>query len=125
VLLTGDIERPAENDLLRVAQGSLAADVLVVPHHGSKTSSTVDFVAAVQPRAAVFTVGYRNRFGHPKQAVLERYEQIGSQAYRSDQDGAVLLDFFSGNGITITRWRAQARRYWQDTTALAENSAAR
>jgi competence protein ComEC len=125
VLLTGDIERQAENDLLRVAPDSLAADVLVVPHHGSKTSSTVDFVAAVQPRAAIFTVGYRNRFGHPKQAVLERYEQIGSQAYRSDQDGAVLLDFFSKNGITITRWRSQARRYWQDSAALAENSAAR
>lgn len=125
VLLAGDIERPAEIDLLRVAPDSLAADVLVVPHHGSKTSSTVDFVAAVQPRVAIFTVGYRNRFGHPKQAVLERYEQIGSQAYRSDQDGAVLLDFFGRNGITITRWRSQARRYWQDTAALAENSAAR
>lgn len=125
VLLAGDIERQAEIDLLRVAPESLAADVLVVPHHGSKTSSTVDFVAAVQPSVAIFTVGYRNRFGHPKQAVLERYEQIGSQAYRSDQDGAVLLDFFSRNGITITRWRSQARRYWQDTATLAENSAAR
>lgn len=125
VLLPGDIERPAENDLLRAAPQGLAADVLVVPHHGSKTSSTVDFVAAVQPSVAIFTVGYRNRFGHPKQAVVERYEQIGSQAYRSDQDGAVLLNFFSKNGITITRWRSQARHYWQDTTALAENSAAR
>ncbi|MEO8418561.1 MAG: DNA internalization-related competence protein ComEC/Rec2 [Methylophilaceae bacterium] len=125
VLLSGDIERQAEHDLLRVSPHSLAADVLLVPHHGSKTSSTVDFVAAVQPRVAIFTVGYRNRFGHPKQAVLERYEQIGSQTYRSDQDGAVLLNFFSNNGITITRWRSQARRYWQDTTPLAENSAAR
>lgn len=125
VLLPGDIERQAEHDLLRVSPDSLAADVLVVPHHGSKTSSTVDFVAAVQPSVTIFTVGYRNRFGHPKQAVLERYEQIGSQTYRSDQDGAVLLNFFSKNGITITRWRSQARRYWQDTTSLAENSAAR
>ena len=132
LLLPGDIERKAEDDLLRAAPPEmLAADVLVVPHHGSKTSSTAEFVAAVQPGVAIFTVGYRNRFGHPKQAVVERYEQVGSRAYRSDHDGALLLDVSGKGGITIARWRAQVRRYWHDasafseTGALAENGATR
>ncbi len=114
LLLTGDIERAAEQDLLETLPDKLAADVLVAPHHGSKTSSTPDFVAAVQPQVTIFTVGYRNRFGHPKQAVLERYVQLGSQIYRSDEDGALQLEFASSKAITITRWRYQAQRYWQD-----------
>ena len=125
LLLSGDIERKAEAALLEAIPDQLAADVLIAPHHGSKTSSTADFVTAVKPGVAIFTVGYRNRFGHPKPAVLERYEQIGSRIYRSDYDGALLLDFFSQDGISISRWRSQARRYWQDATALAETSAAR
>jgi len=115
ILLTGDIERHAERDLLDSMVDSLASDVLVVPHHGSKTSSTTDFVQAVHPATAIFTVGYRNRFGHPKQAVVDRYEAIGSRLYRSDMDGAVLIDFISDQGIAIKRWRSQYRRYWQDT----------
>lgn len=121
LLLTGDIEREAEAELLESFPDTLAVDVLVVPHHGSKTSSTPDFIAAVQPKVTIFTVGYRNRFGHPKQAVLERYAQIGSKAYRSDNDGAVLLNFASNKAIAMTRWRYQAQRYWQDA-AFSETS---
>jgi len=116
LLLTGDIEREAEQELLKAVPDNLAVDVLVVPHHGSKTSSTPEFIAAVQPEVTIFTVGYRNRFGHPKQVVLERYAQISSKIYRSDNDGAVLLNFSSNKAITMTRWRYQARRYWQDAT---------
>jgi competence protein ComEC len=114
LLLTGDIEREAEAELLETASDKLAADVLVVPHHGSRTSSTPEFIAAVQPQVAIFTVGYHNRFGHPKQAVLERYTQARSKIYRSDHDGAVSLDFASNKAIAITRWRYQTRHYWQD-----------
>jgi competence protein ComEC len=128
LLLPGDIERGAERDLAH-AQQSLAADVLVVPHHGSKTSSTTEFLQWVRPKVAVFTVGYRNRFGHPKSAVVSRYREIGSSIYRSDEDGAVLIDY-TDNGISIVRWRSKARRYWHDTantgaSLLAENEAAR
>jgi competence protein ComEC len=122
LLLTGDIERTAEQELLETFPDTLAVDVLVVPHHGSKTSSTPDFIAAVQPKVTIFTVGYRNRFGHPKQAVLERYAQIGSKAYRSDNDGAVLLNFSSNKAIALTRWRYQAQRYWQDAAFSETNS---
>ena len=128
LLLPGDIERKAEADL--VSAESLAADVLVVPHHGSKTSSTPEFIRKVQPQIAVFTVGYRNRFGHPKDDVLERYRQAGARMYRSDQDGAVLIDFSADKGIHTHRWRSEARRYWHDAPEaghglLAEIEAAR
>ncbi|HZV99711.1 MAG TPA: DNA internalization-related competence protein ComEC/Rec2 [Methylophilaceae bacterium] len=114
LLLPGDIERAAEHELLGIKPEQLAANILLVPHHGSKTSSTAAFVAAVQPQVAIFTVGYRNRFGHPKQAVVDRYNQLGSQKYRSDKDGALLLDFSGTDAIRVTRWRKQARRYWHD-----------
>ena len=68
------------------------ADILLAPHQGSKTSSTPEFLQAVNPRLVVFPVGYRNRFGHPHRQVVERYETLGSRMYRTDRDGAVTLD---------------------------------
>lgn len=129
LLLPGDIEREAENWLLAAMPEGLRADVLVAPHHGSKTSSTPDFVAAVRPQAVAFTVGYLNRFGHPKRAVVERYHDLGARLYRSDRDGALLLKF-AGDGIAVERWRDLRRRYWQQTTVecaecLAEKDLAR
>lgn len=129
LLLPGDIEREAEGWLLEAMPERLRADVLVAPHHGSKTSSTPDFVAAVQPRAVIFTVGYLNRFGHPKRAVVERYRDLGARLYRSDRDGALLLKFAS-DGIAVQRWRDLRRRYWQQTAVecaecLAEKGLAR
>src|SRR5262249_14947192 len=73
VLLAGDIERSAERQLLRRTPDRLPAEALLVPHHGSATSSSQEFVEKVAPRYAVFTVGYRNRFGHPREDVAERY----------------------------------------------------
>ncbi len=87
-LLTGDIEKREEAALLQ-RQTPLAADFLKVPHHGSKTSSTPDFVAAVGPRVAVVSVGESNPFGHPASAVIERYEQAGVRLLRTNRDGAV------------------------------------
>jgi competence protein ComEC len=112
LLLTGDIEARAEDTLLAAQNDSLKSDVLIAPHHGSKTSSTPDFISAVSPSVVVFTVGYLNRFGHPKAQIIDRYEEINSRIYRSDQDGAVLLDFTKKQGITIQRWRQQAKHYW-------------
>ena len=111
VLIPGDIERGAENGLLG-SEYSLKSDVLIAPHHGSKTSSTRAFVEEVNPSAVVFTMGYLNKFRHPHPSVRERYEAIGSKMYQSDQDGAVIIDFASESGIEITRWRQQAKRYW-------------
>ena len=108
-LLTGDIEKPAEG-LLIARSAALDADVLTVPHHGSGTSSTIAFINAVSPQHAVFTVGYRNRFGHPKGEVWERYADV--ERHRSDRDGAVTFRMGEA-GIVVEREREAGRRYWQ------------
>jgi competence protein ComEC len=116
VLLTGDIERRSEEALL--ADGApLAADVLVAPHQGSNTSSTSAFVDAVRPESVIFPVGYRNRFGHPHAAVVDRYRQLGAALYRTDTDGAVLIAIRREKPVEIARYRAIHRRYWLDAPA--------
>ena len=112
LLLTSDIEARDEAALLARDAGALAADVLLVPHHGSRTSSTPEFIAAVAPQEAVIPVGYRNRFGHPKAEVLERYEAGGVRVWRTDRDGALRLRL-APNGVTVSAWRDERRRYWQ------------
>lgn len=121
LLLTGDIERRAEAALLAAYQDSapaiLKSDVVVVPHHGSKTSSTQMFVDAVAPQIAIFTVGYFNRFKHPRSEVSARYSDLGVQLYRSDHHGAITLNFTTQGatpGIAVQSWRAQHKRYWHD-----------
>jgi competence protein ComEC len=113
VLLPADIEKQSEYQLLAEASHALASTVLVAPHHGSKTSSTNEFIHQVNPRLVIFTVGYRNRFGHPKDAVVERYRALGSRLLRSDADGAVLLRF-GENNVAVETWRGLHRRYWHD-----------
>ena len=88
ILLPADIEAAGEH-WLATSGLDLRADVLVVPHHGSKTSSTPAFLAAVEPRAAVISVGARNSYGHPNPEVLARYGTIGM--YRTDTAGEVTL----------------------------------
>lgn len=111
MLLTSDIEAPDESALLQRAAGDLRADVLLVPHHGSRTSSTPAFLAVVGAQAAVIPVGYRNRFGHPKEDVLARYEALGLRPWRTDRDGAVLVQLGEG-GVAISAWRDLRHRYW-------------
>ncbi|MDB5765952.1 MAG: rec2 [Collimonas fungivorans] len=110
VLLPGDIEAAQEKQLLASHAGQLKSTVLLAPHHGSGTSSTAAFLAAVDPQIVLFQVGYRNRFRHPKQQILERYQALGSTNLRSDTDGAILLKF--GDTISVDTYRSQHRRYW-------------
>lgn len=112
VLLTGDIEREAEFALLRHYGQTLSADVLVVPHHGSRTSSTQAFIDAVSPDYALFPVGYRNRYGFPLQEVTERYAARGIRLMRTDLAGAIVLRPDRDGTPQLTAWRQQARRLW-------------
>ncbi len=100
LLLTGDVEAPAERDLLDRG-APLAADVLKVPHHGSATSTTDAFLAAVAPRVALIGVGRRNRFGHPSPAVLGRLAASGIRTFRTDRDGDVTLLFRGGRILPV------------------------
>jgi competence protein ComEC len=114
MLLTGDIERLAEGNLLGKA---LKADVLLVPHHGSRTSSSEAFIEAVAPRWAVVTAGYRNRFGHPTREVLARYEQAGVRVLRTDLDGATEI-ILKQDSVLVNPERALRPRYWRRIPAV-------
>ncbi|MGA3292638.1 MAG: DNA internalization-related competence protein ComEC/Rec2 [Candidatus Acidiferrales bacterium] len=104
-LLTGDIERPVEEQF--VAEGApVEAAFLKVPHHGSKTSSTEAFLAAVAPRVAVVSVGESNPFGHPAQSVIERYSNAGVQLLRTDRDGAITA-ITDGQNLSVHAYAEQ------------------
>jgi competence protein ComEC len=92
VLFTGDLEAKGERALVERAAADLPATILKAPHHGSASSSTDEFVAAVHPRAVVISDGYHNRFDFPAAEVVDRYRAIGAQVLRTDQDGAVEID---------------------------------
>ena len=112
-LLPADIERRAESLLLRAYPDALRSTVLIAPHQGSKSSSTLEFVERVNPDAVIFPVGYRNRFGHPHDEVLDRYRAIGSRIYRTDRDGALTVTFSATGTLRIEPHRSTYRRYWQ------------
>ncbi len=111
ILLTADIEKASESELLGEHNDELPAALLVVPHHGSMTSSTQEFVAAVRPHYAVFSVGYRNRFGHPKLKIVQRYSDSGAGVLRSDEDGAILVEM-NAKGLQVERYRKTHGHYW-------------
>ena len=109
-LLVGDIEKAQERALLE-RQAPLAADVLLVPHHGSKTSSSGEFLDAVQPRVALVQAAYRSRFGHPAAEVMQRYQQRGIAVWDSARCGAATWQ--SSQPAQVLCERQQQRRYWQ------------
>jgi competence protein ComEC len=108
LLLTGDIERAQEAALVRSHGNALSSETLLVPHHGSRTSSTPDFLAAVAPRWAVVQAGYRSRFGHPAADVVARHARYGAALVRSDRCGAWTLP---PTGPPRCE-REVSRRYW-------------
>lgn len=111
MLLTSDIEAADEAALLRRNPDDLGADVMLVPHHGSKTSSTETFLTAVGADEVIVPVGYRSRFGHPKPEVVARYAASGARIWRTDRDGAVRI-VLGPDGEQLSGWRQQHARYW-------------
>jgi competence protein ComEC len=111
LLLTGDGERRTELELLE--SGQLApVDVLFAGHHGSRTSSIPEFVAATRPEWVIFTLGHRNRYGHPHPHVMTRFRGIDARLLRSDSGGLIRLDFGEA-GVEASQYRPTHRRYWQ------------
>jgi len=112
VLFTGDIEAAGERALLaRTPAAILAATVLKAPHHGSRTSSSSAFIAAVRPRVAVLSLGYRNRFGFPAPEIVARYLAAGARVFRTDRSGAVSVDFSGGPARRPVRSPIVVRAY--------------
>ncbi|KQZ26992.1 DNA internalization-related competence protein ComEC/Rec2 [Duganella sp. Root1480D1] len=110
MLLPADIEAPQEAALVAAMPEKLRAGVLLVPHHGSGTSSTPAFLAAVQPQQGIFQLGYRNRYHHPRADVLQRYVEIGAGIWRTDELGAISIEI--GGVPQLSAYRRQHARYW-------------
>ena len=106
--------------MIRRDAASLRAQLLVVPHHGSRTSSTPAFIAAVAPQVAVFTPGYRNRFGHPRPEIVERYTSAAIPTYRTDYEGALSFTFEPGTRLAPHAQRDADRRYWHEVPVRAQ-----
>ena len=115
VLLPGDIEHRVETQLLAAGRQRLRADVLVAPHHGSRTSSTGAFIAAVRPDLVLFPVGYRNRFGFPKADVVQRYRDSAAAVLDTATSGAIRIRTSAEGRREPQRYREAHRRYWNSS----------
>lgn len=91
VLFTGDIEYDAEQELVKEYGNKLKSDILKVAHHGSKTSSSQEFINLVKPEIALIGVGKDNTFGHPNDGVIEKLKKIKAKIYRTDLDGEIII----------------------------------
>ena len=112
-LLTGDVERDGERALVAHARRRLAADVLLVPHHGSTTSSTLPFINAVSPSIALFSASEHGRFRLPHPEVWSRYVEAGIATYSTSRCGAVTIEFPASAEPRVARLeREHRRRYW-------------
>jgi competence protein ComEC len=111
LLLTGDIELEAERELVARYGERLWADILVTPHHGSKTSSSEAFLKAVAPSWGLLPLGYRNRYGFPHEVVSKRYRENGIRMLSSRDSGAITFTL-GQPGSKPSEYRKTARRYW-------------
>ena len=114
LLLTGDIERDAEQQLVR--QGALQpVAVVVVPHHGSATSSTAEFVRSLRPELAIVSAGFGNRWNLPDAEVVRRWQDAGARILSTATDGAVSLRLCRQGGVSALRLSREAKhRIWHE-----------
>lgn len=114
ILLTGDIEKTGENYLVHKKK-DLLSTVLIVPHHGSKTSSSIEFLNWVQPMYALLPTGFHNRFKFPHKLVLNRYRRLGSKIYNTAVDGMITLKLIElSNDVKTETYREKNYHFWQD-----------
>jgi len=111
-LLTGDIEQGTEEKLVRRFGDRLRSEVLIVPHHGSKTSSSRSFLARVAPRFALIPAGHLNRFGFPHQTVLQRLRDASAIALTTASEGAIAIRMSSAAAAEPSSYRRRNLRYW-------------
>lgn len=123
VLLTGDIEAEGERRLRERWGDALRSDVLVVPHHGSKTSSTAAFLDGVSPRLALIPAGYLNRFGFPHPAVTARYQARHIAFMTAGETGAITVNIGATPGMLLPlAFRQQYRHYWMMPQAAEQRT---
>jgi len=111
VLITGDIEKQAEKLLLK-NKVNLKSDILVVPHHGSNTSSTAQFIETVDPKVALYPASYSNRYGFPKAKVVARYNALRIPQYSTGEGGALLIKLDAESDFVPIQFRLDIKRLW-------------
>jgi competence protein ComEC len=112
--LSGDIESPVENHLARI-EALNPVDIVVVPHHGSRTSSSAAFVNALRPAVAIVSAGFGNRWGFPKEDVVARWREAGATVMNTAISGAIHYRVCAGSGVDLLgEQRVAKQRYWHD-----------
>ena len=115
LLLAADVEARSEAEMIARDRAALASEVLLIPHHGSKTSSTAEFIDTVAPRVGLLSVGYRNRFHHPNAAVVARYTIRAVELHRTDREGALHITLpAQSHGRIGVDGQARVVRYWSE-----------
>lgn len=116
VLITGDIEKKAERELLAGQVNQLKSSVLIVPHHGSKTSSSLAFLQVVNPEIAIYSSGYLNRYQFPRKEVVSRYQQLNIMQLNTAESGHIKV-YMGLHSLKeeVVLYRQQYRRYWHRT----------
>ena len=104
ILFTGDAEEDAEQEMVVRYRDFLQSTLLKTGHHGSKTSSTQEFLDCVQPKYAVISAGRYNKFGHPSPEVVARLRAMQTEVYRTDEEGAIILET-DGKVLSRVDWR--------------------
>jgi len=111
ILVPADVEQEAEQWLVKTQPIHLQADLLIAPHHGSKTSSTLAFLQAVNPKWIVIPADAPNRFSFPHQSVIKRYQAIGVEYFVTGKTGAFTVKF-KASGVEMESYRARYGKYW-------------
>ena len=111
-LITGDIEHKTEKFMLRSSvRGKLSSQLMLIPHQGSKTSSTTEFLEAVNPELAIVSAGYLNQYGHPNKQIMQRYKERQIPVLNNVDSGSIRIEF-TKQGMKINEYRKQNKRFW-------------
>lgn len=114
ILMTGDIEKQAEQQLVAHHKKDLRANILISPHHGSKTSSTIPFLQAVSPNFVIITCGYLNSYHHPHKEVVKRYQQLGIKILNTVDSGAIIMTLSKDSDkVIVEEYRKKHPKIWQ------------
>ncbi|MGH1485006.1 MAG: DNA internalization-related competence protein ComEC/Rec2 [Cellvibrionaceae bacterium] len=114
ILLTGDIEEKVEREMLKLYPFENNIDIILIPHHGSQTSSHLQWVKTLKPLYSIATAGYKNRYNHPDKTVVERYSNEGSKVLATATEGALQFRLNTDRQWHIQGWRKDYSRYWYD-----------
>ncbi|OGT42944.1 MAG: DNA internalization-related competence protein ComEC/Rec2 [Gammaproteobacteria bacterium RIFCSPHIGHO2_12_FULL_40_19] len=119
VLLTGDIEKFAEQEIMKIPAQPLASSLLIAPHHGSNTSGVKLFIQAIHPQIVLYSIGYRNRYHFPHKRIVQMYQDMNAKQMNSADSGSIHFEMDSAQtDLHAQLYRERNKRYWMDNPHL-------